>query len=244
MTTHASVTALDCARFWGATLFYALHNHQKPKDEILRAATQVYGLTFESEDVRKLVSERTWTQYKFPPERAEDGRLRPENGGYAVTSLETAIYCFVHSSSFPEGALLCANLGGDADTVACIYGQLAGAYYGEDAIPADWLAVLWARPLMIAMADYLWSRTEQTFAEFERVHTAYLGLEQLYSPFERRMQPGPCMFRSVADFKQDEAEFWTNLSCQHPLANELFGADWRRQFVALKEVVRSREGRR
>ena len=31
------------------------------------------------------------------------------------------------------------NLGGDADTVGAIYGQLAGAYYGFDAIPSKWI---------------------------------------------------------------------------------------------------------
>lgn len=30
------------------------------------------------------------------------------------------------------------NLGDDADTVGAIYGQLGGAYYGAESIPADW----------------------------------------------------------------------------------------------------------
>ena len=30
-------------------------------------------------------------------------------------------------------------MGGDADTIAAIYGQLAGAYYGERALPAEWV---------------------------------------------------------------------------------------------------------
>jgi hypothetical protein len=33
---------------------------------------------------------------------------------------------------------LAANLGDDADTVAAVTGQLAGALYGEDGIPEDW----------------------------------------------------------------------------------------------------------
>lgn len=37
---------------------------------------------------------------------------------------------------------MAANLGDDADTTAAIYGQLAGAYYGVESIPADWLKVL------------------------------------------------------------------------------------------------------
>lgn len=36
-----------------------------------------------------------------------------------------------------------AVLGDDADTTAAICGQLVGAYYGVDAIPADWLGYLY-----------------------------------------------------------------------------------------------------
>jgi ADP-ribosyl-[dinitrogen reductase] hydrolase len=37
---------------------------------------------------------------------------------------------------FEEGCLLAVNLGNDADTTAAAYGQLAGAIYGEEAIPS------------------------------------------------------------------------------------------------------------
>jgi ADP-ribosyl-[dinitrogen reductase] hydrolase len=50
-------------------------------------------------------------------------------------SLEAALWAFHHSEDFCEGALLAANLGEDADTTAAIYGQLAGACYGEGGIP-------------------------------------------------------------------------------------------------------------
>lgn len=60
------------------------------------------------------------------------------SSGYVVHSLEAALWSFWHSTTFAEGALLAANLGDDADTVAAIYGQLAGAYYGEEGIPASW----------------------------------------------------------------------------------------------------------
>lgn len=58
--------------------------------------------------------------------------------GYVVTALEAALWAFANSTSFAEGCLLAANLGDDADTTAAIYGQLAGAYYGESGIPAAW----------------------------------------------------------------------------------------------------------
>ena len=34
------------------------------------------------------------------------------------------------------------NLGGDADTIGAVYGQIAGAFYGYDAIPERWLAAV------------------------------------------------------------------------------------------------------
>jgi hypothetical protein len=39
------------------------------------------------------------------------------------------------SDDFRDGCLLATNLGDDADTTAAVYGQLAGAFYGEAGIP-------------------------------------------------------------------------------------------------------------
>jgi ADP-ribosylglycohydrolase len=58
--------------------------------------------------------------------------------GYVVHSLEAALWAFYNSDNFRDGCLLAANLGDDADTTAAIYGQLAGAYYGANAIPRAW----------------------------------------------------------------------------------------------------------
>lgn len=62
--------------------------------------------------------------------------------GYVVDSLQAAVWCFLQTNSFAEGALLAANLGDDADTTAAIYGQIAGAHYGLDALPVEWLEKL------------------------------------------------------------------------------------------------------
>lgn len=68
----------------------------------------------------------------------DKARQQIASSGYVVDSLEAALWSFWHSNTFADGALLAANLGGDADTVAAIYGQLAGAYYGDEGIPASW----------------------------------------------------------------------------------------------------------
>ena len=53
-----------------------------------------------------------------------------------------------------------ANLGDDADTTAAVYGQLAGAYYGEQGIPAAWLAQLTMRQEITELADQLYALSQ------------------------------------------------------------------------------------
>ncbi|WP_229726956.1 ADP-ribosylglycohydrolase family protein [Sphingomonas alpina] len=60
------------------------------------------------------------------------------SSGYVVDSLEAALWCVHETTSFEEAVLLAANLGDDADTVAAITGQLAGAIHGASAIPPHW----------------------------------------------------------------------------------------------------------
>ncbi|WP_351090088.1 ADP-ribosylglycohydrolase family protein, partial [Shewanella sp. S1-49-MNA-CIBAN-0167] len=74
------------------------------------------------DSVLKLIKEE---QYKN--KKAKDIRA----SGYVMHTLEAVLWAFFHSDSFETGALLAVNLGEDADTTGAIYGQLAGAYYGE-----------------------------------------------------------------------------------------------------------------
>jgi ADP-ribosyl-[dinitrogen reductase] hydrolase len=53
--------------------------------------------------------------------------------------------------------LLAVNLGDDADTTGAIYGQLAGAFYGEEGIPPEWKAKLAKQELIIDLADRLYA---------------------------------------------------------------------------------------
>ena len=58
--------------------------------------------------------------------------------GYVVDTMQTVFHCLFRSRSF-EGCLIdTVNQGGDADTTAAIAGAIAGAYYGEEGIPARW----------------------------------------------------------------------------------------------------------
>jgi ADP-ribosyl-[dinitrogen reductase] hydrolase len=66
-------------------------------------------------------------------------RANIESSGYVVDSIEAALWCVDQTGNFEAAILLAANLADDADTVAAITGQLAGAIYGASGIPKGWL---------------------------------------------------------------------------------------------------------
>lgn len=61
------------------------------------------------------------------------------NSGWAVSTLEAALWAFNTTKSFEDGMIAAVNLGGDSDSIGAVYGQLAGACYGFDAIPDRWV---------------------------------------------------------------------------------------------------------
>lgn len=65
-----------------------------------------------------------------------------------VATLEAALWSFFTTSGFREGAVKAVNLGDDADTVGAVYGGLAGAFYGVEDIPMEWMDGLMRRDLV------------------------------------------------------------------------------------------------
>ena len=57
--------------------------------------------------------------------------------------------------SFRDAVLLAVNLGDDADTTGAVCGQIAGAFYGEEGIPAEWLSRLVMVDDIRSLADQL-----------------------------------------------------------------------------------------
>lgn len=78
-----------------------------------------------------------------------------QSGGYVVHTLEAALWCLLHQSSYAAIALAAVNLGDDTDTTAAVAGGLAGLAYGESSLPADWLATLARRNDIEALAERL-----------------------------------------------------------------------------------------
>ncbi len=146
-TTHAAPTTIDACRYLGALIVGAVQGVSKA--ELL------------SDHYSPIPD--YWSDQPLVPEIAEIARgsfkqrQPPEiqGSGYVVKSLEAALWAFHNSDSFREGCLLAVNLGDDADTTAAVYGQLAGAFYGEAGIPAEWRSRLAYRELIESLADQL-----------------------------------------------------------------------------------------
>lgn len=133
-TTHQAVAAIEACKYLAALTIGAISGVSK----------------------RKILSKsyspvpRYWARHslKSGVKAVADGSFKRRNppdikgSGFVVESLEAALWAFYNSNTFEEGCLKAVNLGDDADTTGAVYGQLAGAFYGEKGIPARWLSKL------------------------------------------------------------------------------------------------------
>ena len=72
-----------------------------------------------------------------------------------MLALEAALWAVASTDDFEAAILAAVNLGDDADTTAAIAGQLAGALYGVEGIPARWRERILMREQILDFADRL-----------------------------------------------------------------------------------------
>lgn len=150
LTTHGSPLATDACRYFAALLVGALRG--ETKETLLNGIyAPQRGFWEGQEPLAPPILEVASGSFKLkePPEII--------GSGYVVKTLEAALWAFHRGHTFEEACLLAANLGGDSDTTAAICGQIAGAYYGEASIPADWLEKLCFSDRIRELADGLHS---------------------------------------------------------------------------------------
>jgi ADP-ribosyl-[dinitrogen reductase] hydrolase len=140
-TTHGAAEAIAACRYFASLMLDALNG--KSKEEVLRDQHTSFAPKIAA------IASGSFKR-KQPPE------IR--GTGYVVDSLEAALWAFYHARDFHEGALLAVNLGDDADTTGAVYGQLAGAFYGEDNVPAAWRDTIAQRELIIELAEKLYTQ--------------------------------------------------------------------------------------
>ncbi|MBD1806758.1 ADP-ribosylglycohydrolase family protein [Microcoleus sp. FACHB-SPT15] len=153
-TTHQATVAVDACRYLGALIVGAVNGVSR--EELLSERYSPVPGYWEENPLVKEIDEITLGSFKHrqPPEI--------QGSGYVVKSLEAALWAFYNSHSFREGCLLAVNLGDDADTTGAVYGQLAGAFYGESGIPESWRSQLAYQQRIESMADRLFTLAQSS----------------------------------------------------------------------------------
>lgn len=148
VTTHGAWECVDACRYLAGLIVGAVQG--RPKDELLSAGFSPVPELWDREPLTPKINAIANGSFKLkdPPDIF--------GGGYVVPSLEAALWAFHRSDDFRTGACLAVNLGDDADTTGAVYGQLAGAFYGEAGIPEAWRNVLAMRELIERRADELY----------------------------------------------------------------------------------------
>ena len=140
-TTHGAETAVDACRGFAALLADAISG--KAKADLLAPRS------FDGTPEISRILAGAWRGKK---------RKEISSSGYVASTLEAALWSVARTSDFRGAVLLAANLADDADTVAAVTGQLAGALYGLGGIPADWLGRVAWKDRLLDVADRLTSR--------------------------------------------------------------------------------------
>jgi ADP-ribosyl-[dinitrogen reductase] hydrolase len=151
-TTHGARETVDACRYFAALLVGAVTG--RSKEELLSDHFEPASGLWAQQPLAPKIAKIAAGSFK----RGNPPTIR--GTGYVVESLEAALWAFDRSSSFREGALLAVNLGDDADTTGAVYGQLAGAFYGEHGIPQQWQSKIAHRELILSLTDRLFDLSE------------------------------------------------------------------------------------
>ena len=146
-TTHGAPEPVDACRYYAGLIVGALQG--RAKAELLDSRFSPVPGLWQREPLTPGIDEVAAGSFKIkrPPDI--------KGTGYVVKALEAALWAFWHTDNFEAGALAAVNLGDDADTTGAIYGQLAGACYGCEAIPGHWRSCIAMSDQILHLADGL-----------------------------------------------------------------------------------------
>lgn len=146
-TTHGARECVDACRYFGGLLVGAVQGRSKA--ELLASGFAPLPGMWDGAPLAPKVAAVAAGSYVGKPAAAVRG------SGYVVHTLEAALWAFAGTDTFRAGALAVVNLGEDADSTGAVYGQLAGAFYGVEGIPAEWRDKLAMRERIEELADGL-----------------------------------------------------------------------------------------
>ena len=131
-------------------------------------------------------------------------------------------------------------MGDDSDTVAAIYGQIAGAYYGLESIPKEWIDEMAFKALLMAMSEdiYLLANDKPLKNDNLHIYEVFHQMEEEYAKMNRKLNPGPFMYKSLEQYDND-CKVFKNRFKESPLLQ-----NYNRLFIFNRKKVEQRAQRK
>lgn len=165
-TTHQGIEAAECC----ALLTYLCVSFINTNSIITRPDIALEYLikqfTSNNININKLLNSQdpwNWKADKFFYDEYRSNSQPDYVGSYSTDCLAMALYCVRSTKNLSDAIVKAVNYGGDADSVGSVTGQLAGAIYGYDQIPLDWIQSInyWSQGSIIYRTHMLY----ELFAE-------------------------------------------------------------------------------
>lgn len=130
--THNSKEAIEGAQMIAAAVFMSRKGESKAA--IKRYAEQTFGYRIlEGEEGLEQLRENS---RKYRRKKIASFKLGEFINCDTKLSVEEALFAFLHTSNFKDCIRTAVAIGGDSDTIACMSGGIAEAFYGD--VPVDW----------------------------------------------------------------------------------------------------------
>lgn len=146
-TTHNNKLCIDSCKLLSCILYNLLIGIYK--DDLVKKFQNDMGVTPPYNEARRETAIDHRLDDIYSGKFLKKTRDQINSSGYAVDTLEAALYSFYKFDNFSDSVLYAVNLGSDSDTVACVTGMICGAYYGISSIPEKWINKLQKKELLI-----------------------------------------------------------------------------------------------
>ena len=148
LLTHQGNEAAECCRLLTYIIVNIL-NRKKKEEKLEDIISNLDKFETTVDSVRCLAlskkesedPDRNWNwkekDFRYSPSRSktQPGYI----GSYAMDGMAMALHIIYYTKTFEEAIIKVVNLRGDSDSVGAVVGQIAGAYYGIENIPPEWI---------------------------------------------------------------------------------------------------------
>jgi ADP-ribosyl-[dinitrogen reductase] hydrolase len=137
-TTHQGTISAECAKLLTYICVNWINDNTVPLIDLVNS----FSVDSNDETILKLKNSNepfNWKNKNFRFHEERSKKMPGYIGSFSADCLALALHCILYTINFKEAIIKCCNYGGDADSTGSVTGQMAGAKYGYNNIPSEWL---------------------------------------------------------------------------------------------------------